>query len=76
MSLNVESGENNLCPMMHDTHQERISSLLKVYSIVTFQLLLTIAIISIVIFVHPVANFFNNNNKHLGVLVLITFFGT
>ncbi|KAK2452481.1 Bax inhibitor-1 family protein [Trifolium repens] len=66
MSVIVEIGEN---PVMHDIHQERISSILKLYSIVTFQLLLTI----VVVFVPPVVNFLNNS-RHEGVLDIVTLF--
>jgi hypothetical protein len=72
MSVIVEIGEN---PVMHDIHQERISSILKLYSIVTFQLLLTIVVVFVVVFVPPVVNFLNNS-RHEGVLDIVTLFGT
>ncbi|KAK2398473.1 Bax inhibitor-1 family protein [Trifolium repens] len=50
MSIDVESGESSLCPVMHDISQKRISFIRRVYSILTFQLLLTIAIVSVVVF--------------------------
>ncbi|WJX15827.1 hypothetical protein P8452_05927 [Trifolium repens] len=73
MSIDVESGESSLCPVMHDISQERISFIRRVYFILTFQLLLTIAIVSVVVFVPPVANFLNNN-IHDGVLEIVTLF--
>ncbi|MCH83294.1 BI1-like protein [Trifolium medium] len=59
--LDVESGERSLDPiMMYENPELRWSFVRKVYSIVTFQLLLTIAAVSVVLFVRPVANFFNS----------------
>jgi hypothetical protein len=45
----VDSGNKSFYPMIQ-----------KVYSIVTFLLLITIVVVSTILFVPPVANFFNN----------------
>ncbi|WJX10213.1 hypothetical protein P8452_00963 [Trifolium repens] len=46
--------------MIHENPEIRWSFIRKVYSIVAFQLLLTIVVAYILIFVPPVANFFNH----------------
>ncbi|KEH23822.1 inhibitor of apoptosis-promoting Bax1 protein [Medicago truncatula] len=56
----VESGERILYPTILENPELRLSFIRKVYSILTFQLLLTIVITSIVVFVRPIANFFIN----------------
>jgi hypothetical protein len=55
---NVGSGKKRLYPMMHDENSElRWSFILKIYSIIIFQLLLTVAVVYVVLFVPPpVAN--------------------
>jgi hypothetical protein len=80
MSLgrNVGSGKKRLYPMMmHDENSElRWSFILKIYSIIIFQLLLTVAVVYVVLFVPPpVANFFNNNIRDyvLYMPIVITF---
>jgi FtsH-binding integral membrane protein len=61
--------------MIHENPEIRWSFIRKVYSIVAFQLLLTIVVAYILIFVPPVANFFNN---YLSVYVhtIVVMFGT
>ncbi|GAU23404.1 hypothetical protein TSUD_334520 [Trifolium subterraneum] len=54
----VESGERTLYPMMNESPELRWSFIRKVYTIITFQLLLTIAVASVVFFVPPIARFF------------------
>ncbi|WJX09367.1 hypothetical protein P8452_00208 [Trifolium repens] len=53
--------------------QEKISFLRKVYSIISFQLLLTIVVVFIVTIVPAVANFFNNIQDDI---IGITFFAS
>ncbi|GAU15378.1 hypothetical protein TSUD_04470 [Trifolium subterraneum] len=61
-------------PMMHDKNFElRLSFAKKVYSIVTFQLLLTVVVVSVFLFVPPVANFFINYVPYY-VLNIVTLF--
>ncbi|WJX78892.1 Protein LIFEGUARD 2 [Trifolium repens] len=57
----IESGERTLYPMMNESPELRWSFIRKVYTIITFQLLLTIAVASVVVFVHPVANFLSKS---------------
>jgi hypothetical protein len=75
MSGNMESGENSINPVMHDIDipQKRIPFIWKVLSIITFQLFLTIVIVSVIVFIPSIANFFN---MHDNVLEFVTFFGT
>lgn len=54
----VEAGSNLLYPLMQENPQLRWGFIRKVYSIVTLQLLATIAVASVVSFVRPVAEFF------------------
>jgi FtsH-binding integral membrane protein len=59
----VESGERTLYPMMNESPELRWSFIRKVYTIITFQLLLTIAVASVVVFVHPIANFLTKSTS-------------
>ncbi|KAK2365527.1 protein LIFEGUARD [Trifolium repens] len=71
----MESGENSIYHVMHDDidiPQKRIPFIWKVFSIITFQLYLTIVIVSVVVFIPPIANFFDN--LHDNVLEFVTFF--
>ncbi|WJX15904.1 hypothetical protein P8452_06001 [Trifolium repens] len=71
-NIDMESGESNiLCPMMHENHELRWSFIRKVYSIITFHLLLTIPVISVFLFVPPVANFFNSKQGLVLCVVLL-----
>ncbi|KAK2398566.1 protein LIFEGUARD [Trifolium repens] len=71
MSTNLESGENSL--MVHDDENPELRwfFIRKVYSIITFQLLLTIPVISVVLFVHPVTHFFDSKQGTIVYIVLI-----
>ncbi|KAK2452566.1 protein LIFEGUARD [Trifolium repens] len=73
-NIDMESGETNPNPMnmMHENPELRWSFSRKVYSIITFQLLLTIAFTSVVTFVPPVANFINS--KQGNILCTVLFF--
>ncbi|GAU15325.1 hypothetical protein TSUD_03940 [Trifolium subterraneum] len=57
--------------MMDENPELRWSFIHKVYSITIFQLLLTIAVFSVLLFVPPIAKFFNYNYY---VLFTIAFF--
>jgi FtsH-binding integral membrane protein len=61
--------------MMHENPELRWSFISKVYTILTLQLLLTIAVVSVVVFIPPVANFFNNYVPDY-VLGIVVVFGT
>ncbi|KAF2314840.1 hypothetical protein GH714_036877 [Hevea brasiliensis] len=54
----VEAGASPLYPMMLESPQLRWAFIRKVYSILSFQLLATIAVASVVVSVHPIAHFF------------------
>ncbi|WJX09342.1 hypothetical protein P8452_00186 [Trifolium repens] len=58
--------------MMDENPELRWSFISKVYSILTLQLLLTVAVVSVVVFIPPVANFFNNYvpDYVLGIVVV------
>ncbi|WJX15794.1 hypothetical protein P8452_05895 [Trifolium repens] len=59
--------------MMHENPELRWSFIRKVYSIITLQLLLTIAVVSVVVFVPAVTNFVNNYVPNY-VLCIVTMF--
>lgn len=69
----VESGERTLYPSMLENPQLRWSFIRKVYSIITFQLLLTIAAASVVVFVPPVAHFFVGSTHGLILYIVLIF---
>ncbi|WJX15858.1 hypothetical protein P8452_05956 [Trifolium repens] len=63
--------------MMHDENSElKLSFIRKVYYIIIFQLLLTIAVVSTILFVPPIANFFNNYVPYyvLGIVTIFAFY--
>lgn len=75
----LEAGDSPLYPMMLESPQLRWAFIRKVYSILSIQLLATIAVASIVVFVHPVANFFVSSGAGLAlyiVLIVLPFIGT
>jgi len=59
----VESGERTHYPTMLENPELRWFFIRKVYSILTFQLLLTVVVASVLVFVRPVANFFINTTE-------------
>jgi len=69
----VESGERTLYPTMLESPELRWSFIRKVYFIITFQLLLTIAVASVVVFFHPVANFFTNSKLGYALYIVLLF---
>ncbi|CAJ2650485.1 unnamed protein product [Trifolium pratense] len=71
----MDSGERTLYPIniMHQNPRIRMSFIRKVYSIVAFQLLLTVVVASVLIFVPPVANFFNNYIPNYVLYIVIIF---
>ncbi|KAK7336785.1 hypothetical protein VNO77_17333 [Canavalia gladiata] len=66
-----EGGTRPLYPAMLENPQLRWSFIRKVYSIITFQLLLTIAVASVVVFVHPIAHFFVGSTAGLVLFILL-----
>uniref|UniRef100_A0A2P2KL39 BI1-like protein isoform X2 n=1 Tax=Rhizophora mucronata TaxID=61149 RepID=A0A2P2KL39_RHIMU len=75
----VEAGARPLYPMMLESPQLRWAFIRKIYSIITLQLLVTIAVAATVVFVRPVALFFVNTTGGLVlyiVLILTPFIST
>ncbi|KAK2417645.1 protein LIFEGUARD [Trifolium repens] len=62
-----------LYPMMLENPQLRWSFIRKVYFIITFQLLLTIAVASVVVFVPPIAHFFVSSTQGLVLYIVLIF---
>ncbi|KAK6141373.1 hypothetical protein DH2020_024890 [Rehmannia glutinosa] len=74
MSKQKDDGETRttlLYPLMEERPELRWAFIRKVYSILTIQLLATIAFATVVVAVHPIANFFNNTRIGLATYVVI-----
>lgn len=67
----VESGLQPLYPMMMESPELRWSFIRKIYSIVSIQLLLTIAIAAVVVTVHPISQFFTTTSAGLVIYILL-----
>ncbi|CAN4098161.1 unnamed protein product [Withania somnifera] len=67
----VEAGARPLYPAMLESPQLRWAFIRKVYSILTLQLLLTIAVASVVVTVHPIAHFFVYTGAGLALYILL-----
>nr|GMD15490.1 BI1-like protein [Ipomoea batatas] len=67
----VEAGGRQLYPTMLENPQLRWSFIRKVYSIVSFQLLLTVAVASVVVTVHPIKHFFASTGAGLAVYIVL-----
>ncbi|KAF3651286.1 BI1-like protein [Capsicum baccatum] len=67
----VEAGARQLYPAMLENPQLRWAFIRKVYSILTIQLLLTIAVASVVVTVHPIAHFFVSTGGGLALYILL-----
>ncbi|XP_077231735.1 protein LIFEGUARD 2-like [Tasmannia lanceolata] len=67
----IEAGNRPLYPTMIERPELRWAFIRKVYAIVTVQLLLTIAVSSVVINVHPIKGFFVSSRAGLGVYISI-----
>ncbi|KAF7804725.1 BI1-like protein [Senna tora] len=70
-SNDVEAGARPLYPMMLESPELRWSFIRKVYSIITFQLLATIAVASVVVFVRPIAHFFVASGAGLALYIVL-----
>ena len=74
----VEAGARPLYPMMLENPELRWSFIRKVYSIITLQLLATIAVASVVVSVRPISLFFVSTAGGLAlyiVLIITPFIG-
>ena len=72
----LESGARPLYPMMLESPELRWSFIRKVYSIISLQLLATIAVAAVVVTVRPIALFFAGTGAGLAlyiVLILVPF---
>ncbi|KAL3827990.1 hypothetical protein ACJIZ3_016792 [Penstemon smallii] len=67
----VESGQRPLYPMMLESPELRWSFIRKIYTIVSIQLLLTIAVASVVVTVHPIAHFFATTGAGLALWIVL-----
>ena len=74
----VEAGARPLYPMMLESPELRWAFIRKIYSIVTIQLLATVAVGATVVSVRPIANFFVSSWTGLAlyiVLIITPFIG-
>lgn len=67
----VEFGTAPLYPAMLESPELRWSFIRKVYSIISIQLLLTIAVASVVVTVHPISLFFATTNAGLALYIVL-----
>ncbi|KAL2510720.1 Bax inhibitor-1 family protein [Abeliophyllum distichum] len=67
----VEAGKSLLYPLMQESPELRWDFIRKVYSIITLQLLVTIAVASVVVTVHPIAAFFTTTWTGLAINIVI-----
>lgn len=67
-----------LYPTMLESPELRWAFIRKIYGILTFQMLLTVAVASVVVYVHPIHNFFATTSAGLGLyifLIIVPFIG-
>lgn len=67
----VESGQRPLYPMMLEPPELRWSFIRKIYTIVSIQLLLTVAVAAVVVTVHPISHFFTTTSAGLALYILL-----
>ncbi|CAA3029191.1 BI1 [Olea europaea subsp. europaea] len=67
----VEAGTSLLYPLMQESPKLRWAFIRKVYSIIIVQLLVTIAVASVVVTVHPIAAFFSTTRIGLAIYIVI-----
>lgn len=67
----VEGGARALYPTMLESPELRWTFIRKVYSILSLQLLLTIAVASVVVTVHPIAHFFVSTGAGLALYIVL-----
>lgn len=70
-TVDVESGARPLYPMMLESPDLRWAFIRKIYSILSVQLLLTIAVASIVVTVRPISYFFVSSPAGLGLYLMV-----
>ncbi|KZV25452.1 Bax inhibitor-1 family protein [Dorcoceras hygrometricum] len=67
----VETGPTPLYPTMLESPELRWSFIRKIYAIVTLQLLFTIAVAAVVVFVHPISRFFATTGAGLALYIVL-----
>ncbi|KAL8530500.1 hypothetical protein ACS0TY_007510 [Phlomoides rotata] len=67
----VEGGGRPLYPMMLENPQLRWSFIRKIYTIISIQLLLTIAVAAVVVSVHPISHFFATTGAGLALFIVL-----
>ncbi|KAL0418709.1 UNVERIFIED_CONTAM: protein LIFEGUARD 2 [Sesamum radiatum] len=67
----VESGRQPLYPMMLESPELRWSFIRKIYTIISVQLLLTVAVAGLVVTVHPISHFFATTSAGLALYILL-----
>lgn len=67
----VESGTRPLYPMMMESPELRWSFIRKIYTIISIQLLLTIAVAAVVVTVHPISEFFATTGAGLALYIVL-----
>lgn len=73
VGVDVETGDaaRVFYPLMLESPELRWAFIRKVYSILAIQMLLTVAVASIVVFVRPVANFFVSSPGGFGLYIFL-----
>ncbi|GAB4841641.1 Protein LIFEGUARD 2 [Ancistrocladus abbreviatus] len=69
----LESGARPLYPMMLESPELRWAFIRKIYSIISLQLLATIAVGAVVVSVHPIAHFFVSTGAGLALYIVLIF---
>ncbi|KAG2325338.1 hypothetical protein Bca4012_030905 [Brassica carinata] len=69
----LESAQTPLYPMMMESPELRWSFIRKVYSIISIQLLVTIAVAATVVKVHPISVFFTTTSAGIALYILVIF---
>ncbi|KAI8574505.1 hypothetical protein RHMOL_Rhmol01G0359700 [Rhododendron molle] len=69
--LESGNGDRPLYPMMLESPQMRWAFIRKVYSILSFQLLLTVAVASVVVFVRPISVFFATTTPGFALYIVL-----
>lgn len=69
----LESAQTPLYPMMLESPELRWSFIRKVYSIISIQLLVTIAVAATVVKIPPISVFFTTTSAGLALYILVIF---
>lgn len=69
----LESGAQPLYPMMLEAPELRWAFIRKIYTILTIQLLMTVAVAAVVVTVRPISTFFVSTNVGFGLYIALIF---